>query len=336
MVFNACENPCTETIENGHFRLAWAVLGDFANYDLLVTRPPLPSPPTLWVEWRFRSNHPIGRLFYTCDAWFTLDYARIHDLVFMYGNAAISFSGDGGVSGLGLDEFHTYRFESVDGVNYWISVDGAVFLVGSDAKVGPGDYLQMGGDGGCIGDQIPNARNEWDMVRYGTIGYSERIVAADPPAGYIEPLPHSAMDCFTVTFDSPNYVYIDDITVEVHGLPGPIVPMVTPTRRLDNGPSEVVEIVLNRPLPPGAATRFTFDDGTAVNVVDYTFIYGDADPDGLVDLDDIFCVLDGVPDLSACPYGDIFPRRGRPGSPGPDGLIDLEDVLAVLDAFAGI
>ncbi len=62
--------------------------------------------------------------------------------------------------------------------------------------------------------------------------------------------------------------------------------MIAPRRR-DNGPPEVVEIVLDRPLPRGARTRFRFDDGVIVNVRDYITIDGDADADGDRDLSDL-------------------------------------------------
>jgi hypothetical protein len=48
----------------------------------------------------------------------------------------------------------------------------------------------------------------------------------------------------------------------------------------------VVEIVLDRPLPVGARTRFLLDDGVMVNTVSYTFIRGDRDADDDFDLKD--------------------------------------------------
>jgi len=55
---------------------------------------------------------------------------------------------------------------------------------------------------------------------------------------------------------------------------------------LDNGPPDVVEIVLDRPIPYNATTRFTFNDGVAENVVELTFAPGDTDGDGDADLFD--------------------------------------------------
>ena len=60
-----------------------------------------------------------------------------------------------------------------------------------------------------------------------------------------------------------------------------------------------------------------------------TVVYGDVNRDGVVDLNDILCVLDDFGNPNACSAdGDIFPCGG-------DGIIDLNDILAVLDAFGG-
>ncbi len=130
--------------------------------------------------------------------------------------------------------------------------------------------------------------NEWDLVRFGTISYGEQIVASDPPRGFVDAREHAALDRFTVTFDSPNYVYLDEITVDVTGPPkADRLPRVSQTRRRDNGEPDTVEIVLDRPIARGETTLFTFDDGLAVNVIEYTFAPGDTDGDGDADLRDI-------------------------------------------------
>jgi len=59
-------------------------------------------------------------------------------------------------------------------------------------------------------------------------------------------------------------------------------------------------------------------------------LYGDPYPTGgncLVDLDDIFCVLDGFAESADCPAADLHPCGGN-------SIIDLDDIFAVLDAFA--
>jgi hypothetical protein len=281
-----CEDPCSESVEDGHFVLRWPEAGDLANYTYIISNdlgePPLPE--TLWVEWRFRSNHPLGPNFYTCDANFKVRYREVFDLIFIYGDAAISFSGDGFIGGLDINEFHTYRFESLDGAHYQFSADGNVFIDAADAKASGGAFLQLAGRGGCISDQIPNMINEWDFVRYGTISYGEEIIASAPPAGFLNARVHPALDRFTVTFDEPNYVYLDEITVEATG---GVATAVIQTRRRENDGPETVEIVLDAPIPMGETTRFTFDDGVAVNVIEYTFAPGDTDGTGRVDLRDV-------------------------------------------------
>ena len=264
-VFNPCEDPCTKSVENGHFVLRWARPNDIVNYHLWIAEPPAAPPPTLWVEWRFRSNHPIGANFFTCDGKFTLDYDRIHDLVWMYGDTAISFSGDDFVGGLAVDEFHTYRFESTDGVSFTVAVDGQVFMDVIDIKNAGGAFLQMGGEGACGG--FLNTVNEWDFVRHGTIATGETIIATDPPAGLLDPNDFPDIDRFTVTFNAANYVYLDDITVD---LTGGIAPTVIQTLRRENTVPDKVEIVLDRPMPLNETTTFTITDGTATSIVEYT------------------------------------------------------------------
>ncbi len=235
----------------------------------VTCQSPLPRgrrpPPTLWIEWRFRSNHPIGQNFFTCDGWVTLDYDQIHDVVFMYGDTAVSFSGADFVGGYAIEEFHTFRFESSDGVSFTVSVDGQVFMNASDNKSPGGAFVQIAGRGAC--DGFLNTVNEWDFVRYGTIATGETIIASDPPAGLIDPNDFPTLDRFTVTFDSANYVYIDDITVEVTG---GIAPTLIQTLRRENTDPDTVEIVLDRPMPLNETTTFTITDGTATNVVAYT------------------------------------------------------------------
>ncbi|MDO8632112.1 MAG: hypothetical protein Q7R41_16635 [Phycisphaerales bacterium] len=282
-IADPCDPPCSEAIENGHFLLFWPYAGNIANYYYRIARPPNLPPPTLWVEWRFRSNHQMPRTSFSCDARFYVKYGGMDENVWMYGDAAVSFLGDDFVAGLNSDEFHSFRFESLDGVNYDVSVDGTVFIVGWQNQPNGYHTLQFGGEGGCNGDKMPNTLNEWDFIRYGTISYGERIVASDPPDGFVDARQHAPLDRFTITFDSPNYVYLDDITVEVTD---GVAPIPIQTRRLDNGPANVLEIVLDRPMPFNATTRFAFTDGVAENVVKYTFAPGDTNGDGRANLTD--------------------------------------------------
>jgi len=294
-VFDACEGYCTESVENGAFLLRWGQLGNLTNYTYIVSRAQN-DPESLWVEWRFRSNVPIPRFADDCDAFFVVNYRDLLDLMFLFGDAIVSFSGDDWLLGLTLDEFHTYRFESPDGVNYWFSVDGLVFYTSIGNYPDKGfNYLQFGGGGGCGETRPPNPRNEWDYIRYGTISYGEQITSSDPAEGFVDAREHPTLDRFTVTFDEPNYVYIDEITVtnvemsksqNVESTGTVAVPAVVATRRLDNGPPETVEIVLDRPIPYNAATRFTFNDGVPAQTIEFTYAPGDTDGDGDADLHD--------------------------------------------------
>lgn len=267
LIVDPCDPPCSESLADGSFILSWPVASDVANYLFWITQAPDEPPDRLWVEWRFRSNHPLGPILTSCDAIFNVDYRGVFEPTKMYGDAAISASGDDVVLGLDLDAFHSYRFESLGGSEFRISVNGQVFderaqNISNDSSHG----INLIGQGGCALDQIPNMVNAWDFVRYGTISFGETIIASDPPAGVLP----SSIDRFKVTFDSPNYVYIDDITVTVDG--GGPVPAVIKTHRADNDEPDTVEIVLDQPILVNRTTTFTFDDGQATNVVAYTFV----------------------------------------------------------------
>ncbi len=304
-----CEGGCSEALQDGHLVVTYVdqnvAAGFLYGYDRGIARQTDPQPPTLWVEWGYRSEQPLPPFAYTCDGGITVGYMHFVDHAFLFGDAIVSFSGDDVVRGLTMSDFHTYRFESLDGIHYRMSVDGLVFREAFDDTAIFGAYVQFGGDGGCGPEYYPTI-NEWDFVRYGTIAYGEEIVSSDPPAGFVDARAHRALDRFTVTFDQPNYVYIDEITVEVtttkprsheatkggffelrtsnFELPPP--PAVVATRRLDNGPPETVEIVLNRPIPYNATTRFTFNDGAIEQSIEFTFAPGDIDGDGQATLSD--------------------------------------------------
>ena len=227
----------------------------------------MPPPPTLWVEWRYRSNFPLGPILFRCDGAFTVYYRNVLDLVYLYGDSIITMSGGDFVLGLDMSQFHTFRFESVDGMNYSWSVDGQKFVERLHIVVDDGfNYLQMWGNGGCTNDSFPNMKNEWDFIRYGEIGFGERIVATDPPSGFVSAGVLSSLDTFNVTFDAANYVYLNEITVTVTG---GIAPTVIAVRRRELDEPDTVEIVLDQPPPSGQITRFIFDDGEAVNIIEF-------------------------------------------------------------------
>ncbi|MFQ5414563.1 MAG: hypothetical protein ACE5E6_08905 [Phycisphaerae bacterium] len=116
----------------------------------------------------------------------------------------------------------------------------------------------------------------------------DRLRRADrgdrPAGGFLDPDVHAGLDRFAITFDAPNYVYIDDITVSVSGGDTPVV---TQTRRRENDEPDTLEIVPDQPIPSGQRTVFTMDDGETINIVAYTFIHGDADADGNIDMRDV-------------------------------------------------
>lgn len=269
VIADPCTAPCSESVQSGRFRLSWPQADDLANYDLTIAEPPTPPPPTLWVEWRFRSNHPLGQFFDVCDGQFSVRYRSTAEFTNMYGDAAISESGDHVIENLPLNAFHTYRYESLDGASFRISVNGQIlFTSGANAGNSGFSYLQLRGTGGCTGDQIPNMVNEWDFVRYGTIASGEQVVSTDPPGGVLGPGGYTPFTTFRVTFNAANYVYINDIAVEVTGGAAPVV---TATRRTDTGDPETVEIVLDRALPQNQRTRFILADASSTQTIDYDF-----------------------------------------------------------------
>ena len=206
-----------------------------------------------------------------CDGRFKVRYEDALDVVYLHGDSAVSHSGDYVVTGLDIDEFHTYRFESLDGVYYEFSVDGLVFMVGYGDSGNGYHYLQFGGFGGCSVEELPTT-HEWDYIRYGTIDTSPssmNIETTDPPEGYLDPGLYPELDRFTVTFGAPNFVFTDEISIQVTGGVAPEVSRVW--RRDDHGP-ETVEIILDRPIPMDEATTFTFNDGRSGDTVYYTYL----------------------------------------------------------------
>ena len=88
---------------------------------------------------------------------------------------------------------------------------------------------------------------------------------------------------------------------------------------------------------PGAASGCLDDTDCTVDVCNSDLtcsfparVYGDIDtpPNGIVELGDILCMLDGFTNPPDCPNADIAPCEGN-------GIIDVDDILAVLDAYGG-
>jgi len=322
---NPCEPPCSASNEDGHLLLRWAYGGGSAGYlKVIAQEPETTPPPSLWVEWRFRSNHPLSPIYLGCDASFTVDYREIVDYIEISGDAVVSPAGDF-VRGLEITDFHTYRFESGDGVDYRFSVDGIVFHEGTGLSGNERHKLAFSGRGGCNGDWFPNMVNEWDFVRYGEIACGERIIAADPAGGLLDASQRAGLDRFAVTFDAANYVYLDEITVQTSG---GTAPQVIATRRRENDEPDTVEIVLDRPIPMPGTTSFTFNDGTIVNTVEYIFAPGDTNGDGAIDLLEVAAMqscFGRPPTDGACTALDLV----------PSGFIDQGDLVALMSLLTG-
>ncbi len=223
---------------------------------------PFPKTLTLFLD---RSNQPLPTTSSICDSRVAVKFKAAFDRVFAFQNAVVDNEGGDSVLGLAPDIFHTYRFESLDARNYNFAVDGVVFNTDIDTFDTVIAFIQFGGDGGCGEFRPLPVRNEWDFIRYGTIETGEQIVSTDPPAGDILDPQDGILTSFTITFDQPAYLYVDDITVSVTG-------GVAPTRRLDNGPSEVLEVFIEGELPFGETTTFAFDTGAGPQSVVYNRI----------------------------------------------------------------
>ena len=271
--YDPCEDQCVERLEDGHFVLEWPPGGgDIVNYHLWIAQPEDPPPPeTLWVEWRFRSNMPLPATQYGCDGQLVVKFREMSDLIFMHGDAVVSFSGSDYVLDLDVEEFHTYRYETLDGLQYHFSVDGLVFEESTGLGGTGYHYLQAAGFGDCPRDGVQTMIDEWDFIRYGTITDGESIASSDPRGGFLDPDRYADIDRFTVTFDQPNFVYLDGITVEVSA--GDI-PIVSKTWRRDGHGPDTLEVVLDRPMTVGETTRFIFTTAAeGANTVEYTLAY---------------------------------------------------------------
>ena len=80
------------------------------------------------------------------------------------------------------------------------------------------------------------------------------------------------------------FVPAGETAVEVSDGP---TPEVIKTWRRENDEPDTLEIVLDQPIPLGEHTRFIINDGVATNTIDYSYILGDADGNGHIDLADV-------------------------------------------------
>jgi hypothetical protein len=125
---DSCVPPCSDNVDDGRFNLVWATSGDPVNYHYTIAGFGDPVPPNLWVEWRFRSNNPLPPTDDACDGRFRVKFRTILEVVYMFSDAAVSFSGDIVTRWTDVQEFQTFRFESLDGVGYRITVNGRPFI----------------------------------------------------------------------------------------------------------------------------------------------------------------------------------------------------------------
>jgi len=214
-----------------------------------------------------------------------------------------------------------------------VSVDGLVFVLGSGGGENASSFIQLAGIAEC---GLPII-NEWDFVRFGTISDGEEIVGTNPIVGVLDARRDLGIDRFTVTFDAPNYVYVGEIAVEVtdslSGLAAPnnLVPVVINTwRREPPDPFDVeddpriVEIVLDRPLPFNATTRFTLSD--EVNRVEYSFAPADANGTGTTDLSDVAYFQNCFGSSETAGLCGVFDLDRN----GTVNHLDLADLLALM------
>jgi hypothetical protein len=119
---------------------------------------------------------------------------------------------------------------------------------------------------------------------------------------------------------TPKYLATYWLQVSVDAVPGSTFEVSIMADPADTFLREGVEM----PIP------FNIGPPCILTVTNCASVFGDvkSPQDGLVNLDDILCVLGGFSNLSLCPLGDIHPCPGN-------GAVTLDDILWVLAAFAG-
>lgn len=219
-IFDPCDQACSESLEPGHLVLSWGPPGGerHVNYTMIISDPPASPPdPPFWAEWRFASNFPATNGF-NDDGGFDTAYFAVGTTLNIYGDSIFTFFGDKYVTGLELNAFRTFRIEATNQTDYCIWYDGILFTCDSGGQTNFGAaVIKMYGFGGDDPNFSWPLINRWDFVRYGRATIGETVVASDPPSGVLDAAQHSILDRFTVTFDQPNYVYVNDVTVEVIG-----------------------------------------------------------------------------------------------------------------------
>ena len=172
-------------------------------------------------------------------------------------------------------------------------------------------------------------------------GNVSHIAFALPPVGSgvgprpieITPLPNNSPRTVAIQLTSPNfpcllrYVDVDGTIIDQ-----PVFQPLADWGTLDVTDQDIV------PSANGAPTIYEIravcdpiDQDTTEPGEAIPFVWGDVTGDGLVNLDDILCILDGFQGSFAnCPFRAVNLAQCL-----PDGIIDLFDILMVQDAFAG-
>jgi hypothetical protein len=357
-LYNPCSGPgsdCTDWLQDGHYvtQLTSGTGGaGIYGYHRWITMPGGTPPPTLWVEWRFRSNYSIAQSngWWIDDGRFTTVYNQVVASVttYLWGDAALDAGEANLVTGMSMGEFHTFRFEVRDGQSSLRWADGELLMATPPCCVGDGTtYIQFGGDGGSFlggpnGMGYPGMTDEWDFVRYGAITYGEVVVASSPPNGYIDPredrpsnvnMPEG-LTRFTVTFDQPNGLNVSNITVESTAPPAlrPVVQWVT---RPDGDFGTSWEIRLDKRIPPGHRTRFIISDEAdaaavgqvgASSTVEYGFLPGDVNADSVANTQDLLAFISAVNAGTADVLHEDITR---------DNVINTQDLLRLVHLLNG-
>jgi len=276
-----CDEACSESLDAGRYVTVFNV-GNGASYNHTYF-PGLPWPSNVWAEVGHRTDHAFPGGDPGCNVFLSIGYAHSATWVGLFSNRAINDSGNFFLASLPMDEFHAVRFESPDEYHFAYSANGKNFWNSYGEKQTGTFFFQLIGLGGCGLAYLP-ATNEWDYFRYGTLSYGEDVIASEPTMGHINARAVGPLTRFTVAFDEPNFIFVNQISVEASAGSTPAVQW---TRRCDTCGPETVEVVLTQPIPIAATTTFTFDDGVAQNIVDYKLFPGDTEGDGDADLSDI-------------------------------------------------
>ena len=62
LVFDPCDPPCSESLEDGHFVLFWPQAGNLANYTYRIAEPPEEPPPRSGPSGDSVRTTPKGRI----------------------------------------------------------------------------------------------------------------------------------------------------------------------------------------------------------------------------------------------------------------------------------